>query len=311
MVLGVQLLSSRWLSCDGEERLVRRLGAVAARLHVRERRAIRNRLAETLDEDTPGRLETLAREALQNRWTDREVFWLRRLAASPARRAALCGRVRIEGLEHLHRALSRQHGAILWETSFGRRLLGKVTLLERGFRLCQLHGPTHGGASTWVGQRVVRRIHRRASARLGLETIEIDRRSFAYLRILVARLRDNRVVCLPALGVFGRRFVPVSFLGATRGFATGAVSLAEMTGAPLIPVFCFRENGGTRLVLEAPVDIAPGPDGAEPAIRAAQHYVGLLGAYVRRFPDQWHWWHDLSLFAPVGPAGSPPPSGAA
>ena len=86
-----------------------------------------------------------------------------------------------------------------------------------------------------------------------------------------------RFVLLP-----GQRFETVEFLGTPTAVATGAVTLARATGAALIPLFCFRDGGTPRLILEGSLD--PALDGGRAAAAA---YVRRLDALVRAYPEQW------------------------
>lgn len=175
-------------------------------------------------------------------------------------------------------------------------MLGKVALLERGFHLCQLHGSQHGGSESLLGQKVVRGIYRKAETRLFVEVIDIDDDSLGYLRRVVKRLRQNCVVCVSALGEVGRKFISLELLNTRHYFATGVVSLARMSGAALVPLFCLREaDGQYRLFLEKP--IALGNEGDEATAQAIAQYVRLLESYIRRYPEQWSRWY-FPLFSP-------------
>nr|MBC8427638.1 hypothetical protein [bacterium] len=264
-LLVLQKFSSRFPSGNGEERLARFIGDIAYTVPWGPHRMIANRLSMVFGSElTLYQIKRLTREVFRNRWANREVLWLQKFSSSAFKRKTACQRIRVEGLEHLSEAISRGKGMILWESSFGKRVLAKVVLLEKGFSLCQVHGPEHGGSPTWLGQRVIRSIYRKAAGKLFLELIDIQYDSFAYLRRLANRLKQNGIVCMPGLGGEGHKFVPVQFLGARQQFATGVVSLARMTGASLIPIFCFKQDDGMdHLVLEKPINLECYGDGDE------------------------------------------------
>jgi len=101
---------------------------------------------------------------------------------------------------------------------------------------------------------------------------------------------------MPGLGGEGHKFVPAQFLGARQQFATGVVSLARMTGASLIPVFCFKQDDGVdHLVLEKPINLESSGDGDEALEQIVTKYARLLESYIRKHPDQWYRWHNLPL----------------
>jgi KDO2-lipid IV(A) lauroyltransferase len=267
-------------------RALRTLGDLGHRVRRERRRRIAARLAAVLGAGTPpAEIARLTREVFRQGWLDNEAFCLHALAHSAAWRRAACARLRVEGLDALQAALARGRGAILWECTLGQRVLAKVALIDRGFPLCQVHGPAHGGSPTWMGRHVLRPLQRRAAARLFVEIVDIQEESVAYLRRVTARLRGNGIVCIPALGYAGQRFASLPFLGAPARMATGVVTLARTTGAALIPIFCFVDRGAPRLVLGGPLD--PTGDGG---LSAAAEYAGRLEALVRAHPEQWPGW---------------------
>ena len=75
--------------------------------------------------------------------------------------------------------------------------------------------------------------------------------------------------------------------------APGVLHLA--TRAPVFTLFCVREDDGYRVIVEPP--LPPAPEGLrgeakEAAIRAVVAEASQrIEAVVRRWPDQWVWWH--------------------
>ena len=162
--------------------------------------------------------------------------------------------------------------------------------MEKGFSLCQIHGQPHGGSQTWLGQKVIRRIRRKAKARLCPEIIDIPNDSFAYLRDLVSRLKQNGIICIYAFGSLGHKFVHVEFLGTKQHFATGIFSVARMTGASIIPIFCFKDADDTdHLVLEKPMNLESGGDWDDVLTQVITRYAQILESYIGKYPDQWPW----------------------
>jgi KDO2-lipid IV(A) lauroyltransferase len=281
-----------FVSPTGHARLARLLGAIDHRRQRALRRGIAAHIAAALGPGAPpAEVDRLTRELFRNRAANDEIFCIESFSRSAARRRSACAGVSITGLDHLRAALDRGRGAILWESWLGHRTLARLVLIELGFRLIQVTGPTHPASSSWLGQRVIRPMQLRAAARLFAEVVIIQDGSVAYLRRLAGRLRDNGIVCIPSLGVMGQRFVPVELLGERRYLATGVLSLARSTGAALIPLFCFRDRDGRwRLVLEAPIAVPAGGKGDADLAGTMAAYARLLEGYVRRHPEQWFSW---------------------
>lgn len=288
LVLVLSRLSLRFLSPSKEEVLARFLGDAVHALARGRRRAIASSLTSVLD----GELAThetgkLTQEIIRNKWI--ESFSVSAIKRETSRQSVV-----LDGLERLDEALHRGKGVILWESPFGKRLLGMAALVERGYVLHQVHSQEHGASRTWLGQRVFRAIYRRAESGLFADILDIQDDSFAYLKLIVGWLDQNGIVCISGLGREGRRFMPVALLGVRLRVATGTVNLARMTGASIIPVFCFRDgNGADRLVLEKPIELDGGLDRDEVLMSGVTQYAHLLEAYIRKYPDQWYRWHRL------------------
>lgn len=277
---------SRFLSFHAEVILATLVGDIAWGLQRSRRRVIAERLSETL---SPGlgldRAQKLTRKIFQNMCVERFSY----LAAD---KEDASQNITIVGLENLREAVRRGKGVILWESAFGKSYLGKATLVRRGFFLYPVHDQQHGGSRSWLGQRVIRKIYRKAENRLFPEIIDIRDDSLSYLRLLANRLRQNGIVCLSASGQHGHKFVSLEFLGSTKRFTTGTVSLAIMTGAALIPIFCIATDDAERLIIERPLDLAKTEDWDNAVLRAIKEYAGLLEFYIRKHPDQWYEWHQ-------------------
>ncbi len=237
-------------------------------------------------------IQALSRGCFASRWEHKELFWLRRFASS-AGDPEWTRRVACEGANHLHDALKRGKGVIIWESPFGNRALGRLTLAAQGFPVSPLQGPGHGGGPSRLGQSFIKPLHRAAQRSLSFDAIHIQTDSAAYILELQRRLRNNGVVCISSFGPMARRFAVLPFLGAGQCIATGVPSLAQATGAALIPVFCFRlPDGSYRWVLEPPVPSSTEMEAARMQMHALRYYVGLVERYVNQYPDQWLRWHD-------------------
>lgn len=83
----------------------------------------------------------------------------------------------------------------------------------------------------------------------------------------------------------------VNFFGRKACSSKGLARLALSTGAPVVPVFIFREND--RYVMEAQPELPlvfTGDENADVRVNT-QNYQMAIEKMVRRYPDQWFWIH--------------------
>lgn len=206
----------------------------------------------------------------------------------------------IRGLEHLQSAMNNGKGAILWESScFGRRLLAKRILHQHGFAVDQVHGENHlGGFGHSRGpesrtQHLIRRFFDNCERPFVAEILYLRRQSSpAFTKALGKRLRQNGLICIAADARRGHKFIAAPFLGHTFFFPTAMVSLAKLTGAAILPLFCIQESGDrVRLIIESPIAIETDGDRERCLEQTIMRYAGLLESYIKKYPEQYRNWN--------------------
>ena len=226
--------------------------------------------------------------------------------------------VEIRGREHLEAALAGGKGAILCSAHFGSYDCAFSLLGASGFRVTTIgrwqHNYTASLSSAerrfWdlVQARRLRR-HRRPN-------IEPWTGRVAAAAQAAAVLRANEVLTIsidaPPLEKDLARTVQVPFLGHRARLLPGAVTLARLTGAPLLMSFMYRTADYHHQVLEisAPVQCPAEEDAATAFARCAAE----VSAAIRRSPAHWAYWpsngdlENLGLLSPdadEGPAMAP------
>jgi lauroyl/myristoyl acyltransferase len=290
-------LIARWLRIAAARRVLARLLAhLAYRLSRRKRRQIERALDRAFgDSLSSSERATIVLGSLQGVWD--ELFSL--VAGSRAR--ADFDDCEIRGLEHLRSSEAKGRGAILWESrGLGARLMPKRLLWERGFSLHQAQDYNHlGGFSTAdatgsvVRAKLLRPFFRRCEAYFlsGFTHLSRDG-SMAALRELTHRLGRNEIIAIAGDGTLGHRTLSLPFLGSDAIFATGMVSLARISGADLLPMFCLpRPQGGYLLTIEEPIPVSRSADRQAQIQASLKEYSELLEDYVRRNPGQYRNWH--------------------
>jgi lauroyl/myristoyl acyltransferase len=201
--------------------------------------------------------------------------------------------VRISGFEHVHAALAQGRGAVLWVShAFHGHLAAKIGLRRAGIEVVHLSTPAHGFSTTKFGIRHLNRMQTRIEDRYIAERVLLPLQGQnAALQTLVKRLKANKVVSITGQRGTGRT-VDARFLDGTLPLAPGAPTLAQITGARLLPVFAFRaEDGVVEVTVEPEIALEGARDDAVAA--AAQAFAARSAPYVLRAPGQWLSWVQL------------------
>lgn len=227
--------------------------------------------------------------------------------------------VEISGREHLEAALAAGKGAILCSAHFGSYASGLSVLHASGFPVTHIgrwdhnykysfHNYTVGlsSAKRWFWELVYARPVRRYRQRPNIEPWP-GRPQVAMLA--AAALRANEVVSIsidaPPLDNERARAVDVPFLGRRARLQPGVVTLAQLTGAPVLMGFLYRGADYHHQVWEIS---APVPLEGE-AATAFGRCAAEVSAAIRRSPAHWNLWHthDLAHLGLIEPQqdGSP------
>jgi lauroyl/myristoyl acyltransferase len=212
--------------------------------------------------------------------------------------------IEIRGLVHLQRALAQGKGAILWESNgFSRRVQAKRTLHAHGIKLHQTHGETHlgvmlspPGEGSWLRDRLIRPAYERRESAFVAETLIIPLHSrMADGRLYAKRLRANAILCMAGDGRIARKLYPVTFLGQSVSFAPGAVKLAQLVGAPLLPMFWAPSvDGPPALDIDPPIVPGHAGDAEAVVVDCLQRFADALAARIMRWPEAYRNWHMVA-----------------
>lgn len=111
-----------------------------------------------------------------------------------------------------------------------------------------------------------------------------------WLRLRDALANDEVVVMQADRVMPGQKGVRVPLLGGHVELPTGPVRLAQLSGAPIIPVFTVRRpDGRIRLFVEPAITVGPddatsGRNDTHPAVLRT---AAVLEKYLAAYPDQW------------------------
>lgn len=138
-VIALMKMVNGFPSPKPRELVVKGIAFAAYQFSRNKRRHIEKNLFEVFD----GKLDENRKQQIVKR--NFFHFWQENFSLLPSgKERAAIQRVDIRGIEHLQQALEKGRGVILWEsTSFGKRVLSKQILHEKGFSIHQVHADIH------------------------------------------------------------------------------------------------------------------------------------------------------------------------
>ncbi|GIW43127.1 MAG: lipid A biosynthesis acyltransferase [Candidatus Binatia bacterium] len=140
-------------------------------------------------------------------------------------------------------------------------------------------------------------------ARAGTRSIAKKAAAKEALRVL----RSGGILAIPAdqnqrysFGVF------VDFFGKPACTTTGPVRLAEHAGAPIVPVFLRRVGESDRHVVEVldPIELVHTGNAEGDLVENTQRCSRAIEEMIRRYPEQWIWFHRRWKTRPPGEAST-------
>ena len=250
------------------------------------------------DQLSPGEAERLARDLF--RFHSCNVIDVMRLRG---RARSLAKLVEIRGREHLDAALAGGKGAILSGAHCGSHISAFSLLHAGGYPLTTI------GRWDWKYDKSLSSAQRRfwdfVYARRVLRhrqrpNIEPWPGRIGVAVQAAAVLRGNEVVTIcseaPPLAEELNRTIEVPFLGGQARLVPGVVTLAQLTGAPVLMAFVHRSADYRHQVLEISPPVPMQGDTAT----AFGHCVAAIDAAIRTNPARWNFWFEPDNLVRLG-----------
>ncbi|MDD5565296.1 MAG: lysophospholipid acyltransferase family protein [Candidatus Omnitrophica bacterium] len=201
----------------------------------------------------------------------------------PAKPELVTSRVRLEGREHLEKALSKGKGVILVSAHFGNFPLMLLRLSREGYKTGAIMRP--------MKDNRVERFFMRMRDAYKIKTIYSIPRKTCVLNSLKS-LRANELLFIPLDQNFGTGGVFVDFFGRKAATAIGPIVLAQRTEAAVVPCFIVREQDDShRIIFEPPLELAQKADDRETITLYIQKITDIIEFYIRQYPAAWGWIH--------------------
>jgi KDO2-lipid IV(A) lauroyltransferase len=125
---------------------------------------------------------------------------------------------------------------------------------------------------------------------LGVQGIPVDRSPFGFLPVLRA-LEKNKCVAIQGDRDVSGTGRSMPFFGRTASFPIGPFRIAQVSGAPVFPVFVLQEEDGRyRTIVDEAIRVphARGAAADEAVVAGLAAFVARMEATIRTCPTQWY-----------------------
>jgi lauroyl/myristoyl acyltransferase len=164
---------------------------------------------------------------------------------------------------------------------------------QAGYAVSHLSRPGHGFSRTRFGVGFLNRLRTRIEDRYLEARIRIHKGEERPAMLALRRaLQGNGTVSI-TVGAQSKSIVKTPMRAGYLRLATGALRLANLTGAALLPVFTFNTDE-QQYCVDIGSDISRiAPDQPTNHQLVMNHYVQLLEHYLDEYPAQWRGAHDF------------------
>jgi KDO2-lipid IV(A) lauroyltransferase len=124
-------------------------------------------------------------------------------------------------------------------------------------------------------------------------------------RAALRALHEHRIVAIPADQNQTRRYgVFVDFFGRLASTTPGPARLAMLSRSPVLPVFLVRdgESERHRIVVLPEIELVRSGQREADVLANTQRCTAVIEEMLRRYPDQWIWFHKRWKTRPLGEA---------
>lgn len=188
--------------------------------------------------------------------------------------------VKLEGEEHIRRALDKGKGVLALSAHLGGFTMIGARLAAAGYRFSVV--VKHPADERFA------RLTDEYRAEIGISTIPAKPRRAAVRGILKA-LRENHIVLIIA-DEFKSGDIMVDFFGLKLPAPRGPATLALRTGAVTLPMFAVRQPDDSLVLTVGEAIVSVEREDLEASVMATTAlYTRHLEMAIRRYPDQWNW----------------------
>jgi phosphatidylinositol dimannoside acyltransferase len=206
---------------------------------------------------------------------------------------------RIEGIEHLDKALAGGKGVMLLFAHFGANQMIMPAIGYRGYTMCQLSAP----ATIWKEVLPDKKFSAMEEYSLQARTDHEGKLPVKHINIFKSIkeafrcLQRNEVLGVAVDGGGGKERISVSFLGREALLSPGPSDLSRRTGCAVLPTFVLRDSRGrNRVIIEGALEILADSVDGNTTAATTQAFVTRLQEYVRKYPEYYISFMSLRAF---------------
>jgi Kdo2-lipid IVA lauroyltransferase/acyltransferase len=196
-------------------------------------------------------------------------------------------RVEVQGAEHVFAAAEQGKGVLIMTGHFGNWEFAPITGL--------MHFPEYRGRFHFIrkslGLKWLEKLLFRRFFAAGLKVIP---HRYAIKQVMDALDKEDCVVFVmdQAAYVTRRQAVETTFFGQRVGTYRSLASIAQSTGAPVVPVCSFRRPDGKHvLAFDPPLSFVEAEDRQATIRENTQRYNTFIEQAIINHPEQWLWMH--------------------
>lgn len=112
------------------------------------------------------------------------------------------------------------------------------------------------------------------------------------IKNIFRELKEKRIVALLADQRASINSMEMEFFGKKTHVYEGPAVLSIKTGAPLIFAIAIRQPDYSYLIELVKIPVPDIEDDNQKVYEITKNYIQLLEDYIRRYPDQWFWFHN-------------------
>jgi len=188
--------------------------------------------------------------------------------------------IRVQGLYHLVSAHAREKGVLV--------LTGHMGNWELVTALAYMTGLPSSVVYRRIEFEPLERLIKQYRERIGVNLFQLHN---AFDGVSKALARGDLVGLLMDQNTGHSRGVFVDFFGIKACSNPGLVKLALSTGAPIIPIFSYRTYDQFVIEIQPELPLIRTGDPEKDIIANTQEQNRIIEQMVRRFPEQWFWFH--------------------